>query len=169
MLTADDLVRRLALQPHPEGGFFHEMYRADERIEAEALPPRYGSKRVFGTAIYYLLTPDTFSELHRLESDEVYHFYLGDPVEQLRLFSNGRGEVVVLGNDLAAGQQPQVVVPRGVWQGLRIREGGAHGYSLLGCTMAPGFEFDDFESGMRAALREAYPEFDEMILELTRE
>ena len=115
-MTVDDIVRLLDLQPHPtEGGYFVETHRTAETVPAHALPDRYAGDRAHGTAIYYLLTADTFSALHRLASDEVFHFYLGDPVEQLQLFPGGEGRTVVLGTDLAAGQRPQQIVHQIVW------------------------------------------------------
>ncbi|HEY7676597.1 MAG TPA: cupin domain-containing protein, partial [Candidatus Methylomirabilis sp.] len=142
-MTADALKTLLGLRPHPaEGGFFVETYRAGEGVPAEALPARYGGARAFSTAIYYLLTPDTFSAMHRLASDEVFHFYLGDPVEMLHLFPDGSGRAVTLGPDLLAGMRPQVVVPRGVWQGSRLAPGGR--LALLGTTVAPGFDLADY-------------------------
>jgi predicted cupin superfamily sugar epimerase len=167
-LTPERIIETLGLRPHPaEGGHFVETWRADERTEADALPPRYGGPRDHATAIYYLLTPDTFSEMHRLLSDEVFHFYLGDPVEVLRLHPDGSGELVVLGADLAAGQRPQVLVPRGVWQGSRLVEGGRA--ALMGCTVAPGFEFADYESGRREDLVSGWPDWRERIEALTRQ
>ena len=167
MLTADRLIDLLGLRPLPlEGGYYRETYRAADVVPAGALPPRYGRAKAAGTAIYYLLTPDTFSALHRLPTDEVFHFYLGDPVEMLRLSADGRGDVVTLGTDLLAGQSPQVVVPAGVWQGSRLRDGGR--FALLGTTMAPGFDFDDYEAGGRAALTASYSAFADLISRLTR-
>jgi uncharacterized protein len=157
-MTADEIITRLHLQPHPkEGGFFRETYRADERIAAAALPARYRGPRALGTAIYYLLTPGTCSALHRLRSDEIFHFLAGDPVEMLQLLPDGSGRTVILGADLAAGMEPQVIVPAGVWQGSRLRAGGAWG--LLGTTVAPGFEYEDYESADGATLHAAYPAF----------
>jgi len=164
-LTADEIIRRLDLVPHPaEGGWFRETWRCRDSAEG-ALPARYTGRRCFGTAIYYLLTPDTFSHLHRLASDEVFHFYLGDPVEQLQLFPDGSGRVVTLGPDLRAGAAPQAVVPAGVWQGARLTPGGA--VALLGCTVAPGFEFADYEHGSRTALLRGWPAHADMIAALT--
>jgi predicted cupin superfamily sugar epimerase len=166
MLSADDLIARLKLQPHPrEGGFFCETYRADERLPATILSTRYGGERAVSTAIYYLLRPGTCSAMHRLASDEIFHFYLGDPVEMLQLLPDGTGRTFVLGADIAAGQQPQVVAPRGVWQGSRLREGGA--YALLGCTVSPGFDYADYEHGRRAPLLARYPQFAGLIERLT--
>jgi hypothetical protein len=163
-MTADEIRRLLGLAPHPEGGYFRETYRAAETLPRAALPARYAGDRAVSTAIYYLLTPDTFSALHRLASDEVFHFYAGDPVDML-LLRDGGGEVLTLGSDLAAGMQPQVVVPAGVWQGARLRAGGA--WALLGTTVAPGFDFADYETGARAALQRAWPDLADAIASLT--
>ncbi len=153
--------------PHArEGGFFVETFRARERFAADALGPGWPGPRALATAIYYLLTPDAFSALHRLRSDEVFHFYLGDPVEMLHLMPDGSGRVLLLGTDLAAGMRPQVVVPKGVWQGSRLVAGGR--FALLGTTVSPGFDPADFEPGEREGLLEAYPGFHERIAALTR-
>jgi predicted cupin superfamily sugar epimerase len=152
--TANDIISLLNLKPHPEGGYYTETYRAPDGIARTSLHERYGADRHFSSAIYYLLTPDSVSTFHRLASDEVFHFYAGDPVEQVVLRPTLDGEVVTLGNDLAAGQRPQVVVPLGVWQGARLCAGGK--WALLGCTVAPGFDFADFEVGERAFLLEMY-------------
>ncbi len=166
MITADQVKALLRLRPHPaEGGFFVETYRATELIPQEALPPRYKDARPFGTAIYYLLTPETFSAMHRLASDEVFHFYLGDPVDMLQLFPDGSGKVVTLGPDLMSGMRPQVVVPRGVWQGSRLVPGGR--FALLGTSVAPGFDFADYEHARRADFLSSYPTFRDLILSLT--
>ena len=166
MPTADELIRHLQLQPHPkEGGYFRETYRAAEVWPPAALPARYGSDRRASTAIYYLLAPGTFSALHRLQSDEVFHFYLGSPVRMLQLLPDGTGRTIVLGPDVLAGQQLQLVVPRGVWQGSLLEPGGA--FALLGCTVAPGFEYADYENGERAALVGQYPQHAELIERLT--
>ena len=125
MLTADRLIALLGLRPLSlEGGYFRETYRCADALPAAALPRRYGREKAMSTAIYYLLTADTFSALHRLPTDEVFHFYLGDPVEMLQLLPDGTGRLVALGPDLLAGQAPQVVVPGGAWQGSRLRDGG---------------------------------------------
>jgi len=148
-MTASDLIDLLSLSPLPlEGGFYRETYRS-----------------AHSTAIYYLLTSDTFSAMHRLRDDEVYHVYLGDPVELLQLEPGGASRVVTLGADLAAGQQVQHVVPAGVWQGSRLATGGA--MALLGTTMAPGFAFEGFELGERAALIDGWPDRRRQIEALT--
>ncbi len=166
MITAEKLVKLLGLKPHPEGGYYREMYRSDEIIGKEALPERYTGNRNYGTAIYYLLTRETFSALHRIKTDEVYHFYLGDPVELVQLLPDGSGCVVMLGNDIAGGAQVQTVVSRGTWHGARLAEGGT--YALLGTTVSPGFEFADFELGDRSELIRLYTSFSDTIITLTR-
>jgi len=148
-MTAAEIIQLLGLQPHPkEGGHFVETYRSPH-----------------STAIYYLLTPATVSAMHRLNGDELFHFYAGDPVEMLHLFPDGTGHTCILGADLAAGQRPQIIVPGGVWQGARLVAGGQ--WALLGTTMAPGFAYADYETGPRAALVRHYPSWRELITALT--
>ena len=168
-MTAEEVKKLLGLKPHPrEGGWYVRTYEAAEMVAAEAFAEgRYAGARRTGTAIYYLLEPGTFSEMHRLASDEVFHFYTGDAVAMLQLKEGGRGKIVVIGNDLMREQQPQVVVERGVWQGSRLVEGGR--WALLGCTVSPGFEFEDYESGAREPLCVEWPEFAEEIRWLTRD
>ena len=175
-LTADEVKRVLGLVPHPrEGGWFVEMYQSSEMLSAKHLADeRYDGPRRTGTAIYYLLEPDTFSEMHVLESDEIFHHYAGDAVEMLQLHPGGSSRHVVIGRDLRMGERPQVVVPRGVWQGSRLlpsaqRDADAHGWALLGCTVSPGFDYADYSSAPRAELIARWPEEAEMITELTRE
>lgn len=167
MITAAELIKFLHLQPlSQEGGFFAETYRSKDLIPQSALPPVYSGARSVCTAIYYLLTPDTFSAIHRLHGDEIFHFYLGDPVEMLQLGPQGKTEIAMLGADLARGMKLQCVVAGGVWQGARLLEGGR--YALLGTTVAPGFDYQDFELGARSALQNQYPEFSSLIGQLTR-
>lgn len=168
-----DLARRLkehfGMQPLAvEGGAFAETYRSDETLPAEGLPARYTAGHAFGTAILYLLedAPGSFSALHRLPTDEIFHFYLGDPVEMLLLFPDGSSRHVTLGQDVFAGQQVQFVVPAGAWQGSRLRPGGE--CALLGTTMAPGFAPSDYEAGERETLLAQYPAEADLIRELTR-
>ncbi len=164
---AEELIAALGLRPLPvEGGFFRETHRADLLLRAAALAPRYDADRCASTAIYYLLSPGSFSAMHRLPADEVYHFYLGDPVELLVLGpAAGRGTVVTLGPDVLGGQVPQAVVPHGAWQGSALKSGGR--VALLGTTMAPGFEFADYEPGDRIHLSATFPAFRERIHRLS--
>lgn len=172
MLTAQRIIDLLDLVAHPEeGGFFRETYRSTERIDLTALPGRYRPRagephRDVCTQIYYLLTPDTFSAMHRVNSDETFHHYLGDPVEQLWLLPDGASRVITIGSDLDAGQRPQITVPHGVWQGSRLAS-TAHGFALLGCTVAPGFEFADYEMEHEDALAKRYPDRAALIAALT--
>jgi predicted cupin superfamily sugar epimerase len=164
MITAEKIIEMLKLQPHPkEGGFFRETYRSTDILSD--LPARYRGQRSASTAIYYLLTPTSFSAVHRVTSDEGFHFYLGSPVQMLQLFPDMQGKIGTLGSDLRAGQSPQVIVPAGVWQGSKLAPGGD--FALLGNTVAPGFEYADYESGEREKLIQQYPEFAKMIRELT--
>src|SRR5438552_2070863 len=163
MIRAEDVIALLGLQPlSREGGYYRETYRSADRLPGGSLA-RFPRGKSAGTAIYYLLTPDTCSALHRLPTDEVFHFYLGDPIEMLQLFPDGTGRVLTVGSDLRAGQQPQVVVPRGVWQGSSLRTGGA--FALLGTTLAPGFDFEDYEAATPAVAVQ-YPLFAQQIQRL---
>jgi predicted cupin superfamily sugar epimerase len=163
-MTADEIIKRLRLQPHPkENGYFVETYRSDESIPSEALSSRYKGTRNHSTAIYFLLKAGAFSEMHRICSDEIFHFYLGDPAELLLLTPGQGGRIHRIGNRLNNGELPQVIVPRSCWQGLRTT--GA--FSLLGTTVAPGFEYADYESGKREELIREYPEFADQIRLLT--
>jgi predicted cupin superfamily sugar epimerase len=160
-VTAADAIRLLNLQPHPvEGGHFRETHRTAATLSTA------GGARPVGTAIYYLLTGDAVSELHRLPGDEVYHFYAGDPLETLHLRPDGSSEVFTVGGDLLALQVPQLVVPGGVWQGSR-RVNGQHGFTLIGATMAPGFDYADYETGDRATLAARWPGHAALIEALT--
>jgi hypothetical protein len=168
-MTPDEVIRLLNLQPLAvEGGYFRETWRATEGGPSVALAARYAGARSCGSAIYYLLTSaaDCFSALHRLATDEIYHFYLGDPVELLLLSPGGRSRIAVLGPDLPGGQAVQFIVPADTWQGSRLLPGGR--FALLGTTMAPGFDPQDFVLGNRQQLLSEYPSRAEMISALTR-
>jgi predicted cupin superfamily sugar epimerase len=166
MLTAEQIRELLQMRPHPiEGGYFAETYRGAP-VVPQSLLAGYPGDRAICTAIYYLLTPDTFSAMHRVRGHEMFHFYLGDPVEMLQLKQDGSGEVILLGQDIAGGMRLQHTVPGGVWQGLRLRTGGK--YALLGTTMAPGFEYEDYETGKRLELSAQFPEYSAMLAGLTR-
>ena len=162
MLTLDQIKTLLRLEPHPkEGGFFAETYRCAMQVTTE------NGQRSLHTAIYYLLTPESFSEMHRLPGDEMFHFYLGDPVETLQLHPDGSSDIVTLGQDIAHGMKLQHVVEGGVWQGSRLKPGGR--YALLGTTMSPGFAYEDYVSGKADALIDRWPDRAAMICDLTRQ
>jgi hypothetical protein len=165
--TASQIRELLHLEPLPvEGGYFRRTYESDHTIPRAALPPGYPGDRLLATAIYYLLTPDTFSAIHRLRGDEIYHFYLGDPVELLELHPDGKAARFILGQGLIAGMKLQHVVSGAVWQGSRLLPVGE--YALLGTTMAPGFEYADYETGSRDQLISLYPGETQHIQALTR-
>ena len=166
MLTIPQIKELLKLQPLPlEGGFFAEVYRSASKL-SNALPAGYSGERSLSTAIYYLLTPENFSAMHRLRGDEVYHFYLGDPVEMLLLKHDGSAEAILVGSDIVAGMHLQHVVAGGTWQGARLAPGGQ--FALMGTTMAPGFDPADFELGNRDQLSAQYPRYSPLIAMLTR-
>jgi len=165
-VNADDIIKHLNLEPLLiEGGYFRRTYGAEETIDKTALPDRYPHSKLLGSAIYFLLHDQHFSALHRLLTDEIYHFYLGDPVELLLLRPNGSSELLILGYDLQAGQNVQVVAPRGVWQGSRLLAGGQ--FALMGTTMAPAFDPGDFELGDPDELLRLCPDRVELIRALT--
>lgn len=160
--TAEEMIKMLGLKPHPaEGGYFRETYRSGDTLGPDCLPPRYSGERPVSTAIYYLITPSSFSSLHRLKTDEIFHFYAGDPVVLLLLCPGGEGRTVILGPDIGGGQVPQAVVPMGCWQGALLADGGS--CALLGTTVAPGFDFADYEQGDAEALSRKYPDFRSLI------
>ena len=168
-LTPEKIMDVLNLEPLPrEGGLFLQTYVSSESIKKEHLPDRYIADKPFGTAIYYFLTsdPNSFSAMHKLPTDEIWHFYLGDPVEMLELHPDGSSRRLVLGQDILNGQMLQHVVPAGVWQGSRVIKGGA--FALLGTTMAPGYSPDDYIGGDHNDLLEIYPNEVEIIEHLTR-
>jgi predicted cupin superfamily sugar epimerase len=168
-LTSDAIIEKLGLEPHPERGYYSETYRAWTEVQVERRVSRSGAPltRAASTAIYFLVTanePATF--LHRLISDEVFHLYDGGPLEILRLFPDGRWDVAVLGMDLDAGERPQIVVPAGTWFGTELRAGAPH--CLVGCTVAPGFEFADFELARGPEIEARYPDAADRIRRMSR-
>lgn len=160
------LIEQFGLQPHPEGGWYKETYRSRETIPANALPERFLGQRAFSTAIYFLLEQGNFSAFHRIQSDECWHFYTGDPLEVFIIFPNGNMQVITLGNDIENGQLFQYVVPAGCW--FASRPAAKSAFCFVGCTVAPGFDFADFELADAAALTAVYPQHGQLIHELCR-
>jgi predicted cupin superfamily sugar epimerase len=154
-MTAEEAVARLGLERHPEGGFYRETYRAPEVLSRAALPERFAGPRRISTAILYLLPEGEKSRLHRIASDELWHFHLGGPLELVELRPDGRAETTILGGGLERGEVLQRAVAGGRWFGARPRPGA--GWCLVGCTVAPGFDFADFELGRKEELLAAYP------------
>lgn len=162
--TAEQIIEHLGLRPLAgEGGFYAETYRSAELVHE--LSQRFAGPRVWGTAIYFLLTSTCFSKFHRLKSDEVWHFYQGDSVELVQLKSDGTGAVIRLGHDLFHGEQCQSVVELGVWQGAKLAGNGS--WALMGCTVTPGFEFADFELASTEELLRTHPTWKSWIEKLT--
>ena len=157
------IIDKLGLEPHPERGYFRETYRSSSAVQSQP----HGGSRAASTAIYFLVTaqePATF--LHRLVSDEIFHLYDGGPLEILRLFPNGEWNVAVLGMNLDAGERPQIVVPAGTWFGTELRSGASH--CLVGCTVAPGFDFADFELAQGPEVEARYPAAADRIRRMSR-
>jgi hypothetical protein len=167
MLDAEQTIKHFGMKPLPhEGGYYVETYRCKDGINGASLPSGCAGARSFSTAILCLLTPQTFSALHRIKSDEVFHFYLGDPVTMLELKTDGSAVVLTLGHNLLACQHVQVIVPRNTWQGCFLNDGGK--FALMGTTVAPGFESTDLELADRELLLQQYPQQRDMIVRLTR-
>jgi uncharacterized protein len=164
--TAADWIASLGLIPHPEGGFYRETYRAAERITAQHLPARFGGARACSTAIYFLLRGDQVSRLHRIKSDEIWHFYAGGALTLTSIYPDGRLQQFRLGADPDRGEQFQALVPAACWYGAAVDDPAD--YALVGGTVAPGFDFADFELGDRARLLADFPQHRDVILRLTR-
>lgn len=165
-MTADDYVRHLQLLPHPEGGFYKETYRSPETITASALPARFGGDRKFSTAIYFLLPQGNVSVFHKIKSDECWHFYTGGPLLIHMLDGNSNYKCITLGNNTAAGELLQYVVPANTW--FASEPAPQTAFSLTGCTVAPGFDFIDFEIADKKFLLSQYPQHAEVINRLCR-
>lgn len=163
-ITVPDLVELYDMQPHPEGGYFKETYRAIDSIPGSVLPKHSGD-RSYSTGIYFLLPEGSVSKFHRIKSDEMWHFYLGGPLTIVQIDPNGKVEEVVLGTNIKSGQKVQHVVPAGYWFGAYPNPGSD--FSFVGCTVAPGFDFADFEMGERKQLLTQVPQAKEVIEKLT--
>ena len=166
MLTSQQLVQQYNLQPHPEGGWYKETYRSSEYIPQDALPERFCGARVFSTAIYFLLEQGNFSAFHRIKADECWHFYAGDPLLIYVIQMDGSLDIIHLGNDINKGQLFQYVVPANCWFASRPATGSS--FCFAGCTVAPGFDFADFELADAASLSVLYPQHESIIKELCR-
>lgn len=161
--SAEEVIRHLDLVPLPEeGGYYRETYRSAEQADFSH------GRRHASTCIYYLVTEHEFSALHSVKSDEIFHFYAGSAVEMAWLTKSGEVSKRVLGSNVFAGECPQVVVPKGVYQGTRLLHPGEHYWALLGCTVSPGFDFADFDAPGRKALLARFPEHASTIDAFTR-
>lgn len=166
MKSANYWIEHLALTKHPEGGYFKETYRATEELTATTLPTRYGGSRCFGTSIYFLLKGEEYSAFHRLKSDEIWHFHTGSAATVYEL--DQESDILIkhqIGDDFERGQRLQVIIKAGNWFAAEVQDKDS--YILVGCTVAPGFDFADFELANQTALLAAYPQFSELIERLT--
>lgn len=163
---ASDWIKNLQLKPHPEGGYYRETYRSNVMLAREALPPGFSGPRPASTAIYFLVEGENFSAFHRLRSDELWHFYAGSPLRVHGIDPAGVYSAFLLGNDPKQGHIPQAVVAAGSWFGSHVA--GWRSWSLMGCTVSPGFDFADFEIGQRAKLTAQFPQHRQIIQRLTR-
>ena len=161
---ADYWIRLLELAPHPEGGYYKETYRAPESISQAALPARYHGDRVFGTSIYFLLKSQERSSFHRLASDEIWHYHQGGSADIHMVFADGKLQTRRIGAVAERGDSLQVAIPKGCWFAAEVSSGD---FILVGCTVAPGFEFDDFELGGRQQLLTTYPQHKTLIEKFT--
>lgn len=165
MTSSKELVNKLDLQPHPEGGYFKEVYRSEEEMKSEDLPERYKSPRCFGTSIYYMLEGERFSSFHKLKSDEIWHFYLGSPIILHLINKEGKYSKVIVGQNVDEDEHLQFTIPHGTWFAAEVKDKSS--FSLVGCTVSPGFDFADFEMGERNNLIEMFPKFKDIIEKLT--
>lgn len=161
MKSSKTWIDRLGLIAHPEGGYFKEVYRSDEQIPATSLPERYGEKRTYATSIYFLLDKEQYSAWHKLQSDEIWHHNYGSSLYIHVIDPKGKYYKFTLGTDIEKDESPQLVIPRGHWFAAEVAD--KRSYTLISCTVAPGFEFDDFELADKNELANRYPEHEEII------
>ncbi|NAS13546.1 cupin domain-containing protein [Poritiphilus flavus] len=166
MKEIQELIQQLNLSPHPEGGYFKETYRSADSVEVQNELWPQPVQRNYCTGIYFLLTSDTFSAFHRIKQDELWHFYKGDAIRIHMIDPEGQYSHVVLGGDFEKGEVPQYAVPKGIWFAAEMVEQDS--YALVGCTVAPGFDFEDFELPSRESLLELFPQHSDIITNLTR-
>lgn len=164
---ARTIIEQLGLLPHPEGGYFKEVYRSDEKIGCNALPDRFSGERNFCTSIYFLLAEKDKSHFHRIKSDEIWHFYSGTTLILHRIDSAGNYSSIKIGNDILADETPQAVIPHGNWFAAEVED--KNSYALVGCTVSPGFDFADFELANQKDLGENFPQHSELIKRFTKE
>lgn len=167
MLEAKALIQQYCLLPHPEGGWYKETYRSEEKINAAALPERFSGSRSFATAIYFLMESGNFSAFHRIKSDECWHFYAGGTLEVYIIDANGQLSIIPLGNQIDKGEYFQFVVPANCWFASKPAQGVS--YSFVGCTVSPGFDFEDFELAKEEDLASQYPNHAALIKSLCRQ
>ncbi len=163
--SAQYWIEKLKLAKHPEGGYFREVYRANEIISKKSLPDRYSSFRPFSTSIFFLLKGNEFSAFHRLKSDEIWHFYDGSPLLLYLIDSKGKLTTVRVGRNPDRNETLQIVIPKGFWFAAEVVD--KNSFSLIGCTVSPGFDFEDFELGSKELLTNKFPQHKSLIKRLT--
>ena len=166
MNEISEITKQLNLAPHPEGGFYKETYRSEGSIDTNNLGKAYNGTRNFATAIYFLLTSASFSAFHRIKQDETWHFYKGKPLKLYTISPAGILSEILIGNNITQGEVPQYTVPGGHWFASEVA--AANDYSLVGCTVAPGFDFNDFELAKRSEFASLFPQHASIINKLTR-
>lgn len=166
MSTVQNIINKLKLQPHPEGGYFKETYRSNGIISQEHLGSGFIGDRNFCTGIYFLLTSDTFSAFHKINQDEMWHFYKGSPLTLHMISPDGDNSKVNIGNNLNNNEVLQFVVPATYWFAAEVTDNNS--YALAGCTVSPGFDFRDFEMPNRETLLALFPQHSIVITKLTR-
>jgi len=162
---AEEIVELLGMTRHPEGGYFKEVYRSEEMIPGSALPERYSGARCSGTSIYFLLCGDQKSHLHRIKSDETWHYYKGSSLRLYVITPEGEMKIHLLGSNFKNKELPQITIEHGSWFGAEVCDEDS--YTLVGCTVAPGFDYNDFELARRENLLIDYPQHKEIINLLT--
>lgn len=167
MKKLEELINQLGLEPHPEGGYFKETYRSTGSISKDSLANEFDGNRNYSTCIYFLLTSEMFSAFHKIKQDEIWHFYQGSPILLHTISENGNHEEHVIGSDLGQNQEPQLVVPANHWFAAKVVD--PNSYALVGCTVAPGFDFQDFTLANRADLIDRFPTHAKLITAFTRE
>lgn len=166
MITPQQLIQQFTLQQHPEGGWYKETYKSTELLPLAALPQRFNGDRSFSSAIYFLLEQGNFSAFHKIKSDECWHFYAGQPLVVYIITRQGALDIVELGNDINKGHVFQYVVPANCW--FASRPAAESNFCFVGCTVAPGFDFEDFDLADAAELSKLYPQHRDIIHELCR-
>ena len=166
MKKLEKIIEKLDLKPHPEGGYFKETYRSLGEIKSESLDKAYSGDRNFSTCIYFLLTSENLSALHRIKQDEIWHFYLGSPIKLHTISQTGEHRSYIIGNDILNGETPQLIVNGGDWFAAEVLN--ENDFSLVGCTVSPGFSFEDFELPARKDMLGKFPEHEELITKFTR-
>ena len=166
IIKAKQWISKLNLKPHPEGGFYNEVFRSDEILLNTAIDNRYGGSRTVSTSIDFLLTGNQFSAFHKIKSDELWHFYDGSPINLYLISEDGNLEIKKLGINISENEVPQITIPKNIWFAAEPID--KESFSLVGCTVAPGFDYKDFELGERKLLTKSFPQHIELINQFTR-